>query len=450
MVFSKNIYVHTFNDINNIVINTLTGAIDIVNKEIATLLNERDVKRIRLLDNNVIDCLKKRGYIFDSNEELNETIKKSYEKYKKYSKYNIYSILPTYNCNLACSYCFEGSLTKNNISLTSQMVDSIFEYIKKDEKRLNNKNIIQLFGGEPLLKSNFNIVEQVLSYASHIDIDGVDIITNGTQLDYFLDLLLKNKKIIRTIQVTIDGPSNVHDKRRIRKDGSGTFDQISKNIKKALKLGFSIVARTNLDITNIDYLESLVEYYENNFKMYKNFSYYFAPVRGNCAKCSKNILSEEQIIEKLQILRENSNLDKYPLEGVKVLAHVKNILENKVVTKKVMPAFYNCEAVSGKQVLFAPSGKLYTCGQAVGRDELAVGEFYPNINIDEVKMKKWENLGVFNKRKCSICPINLICGGGCAYYSWENSSTLDEPTECDERFKSLSVYLSKYKEKNNL
>ncbi|MEM5687224.1 hypothetical protein AAHB49_15685 [Bacillus cereus] len=62
--------------------------------------------------------------------------------------------------------------------------------------------------------------------------------------------------------VTVDGPKNIHDQRRIMTGGQGTFDQIQKGICDSLNHGIRTIVRVNIDQTNIDYVSLLVDYYK--------------------------------------------------------------------------------------------------------------------------------------------------------------------------------------------
>lgn len=60
----------------------------------------------------------------------------------------------------------------------------------------------------------------------------------------------------------MDGNKSIHDKRRIRADGSGTFDSICDGINKILDIGIKVNLRINTDAENIGYLGELKEVFE--------------------------------------------------------------------------------------------------------------------------------------------------------------------------------------------
>ncbi|WP_425447381.1 radical SAM protein [Dethiothermospora halolimnae] len=448
MIITDKIYFHSINKENNIVINSITGAIDILNKEVANILKNKNDNMLKNLDSKIIENLHKRGYIFKNRLEEEERINAVYNIYmedvKKHD--NIFCICPTFNCNLACTYCFEGDITSNKSIMSEEKLKSVFNFIENEINNNDNKNnVLQLFGGEPLLKQNFKIVKKVLEFSLKPQISGVDIITNGVELIDYKDLLNEYKDSVRSIQVTIDGPPNVHDDRRMKKSGEGTFSTILSNIKLMLSLGFNVVVRTNVDSKNIDSLVELTEILENELILYDNFDYYFSPVMSRHGACDST-MSEDQLIKKLNSNFTNKSLGakKYPLDGIKILAHVSNVLEGNS-SFSIAPLFHYCEAAKGEYVAFGPDGKCYPCGQAVGVKELSIGSYFPKIELNKEILNSWKHLGVMDKPKCSKCSISLLCGGGCPFLSWNKTKNLKESVECEKHYKTLSNYLTNYK-----
>ena len=110
-------------------------------------------------------------------------------------------------------------------------------------------SILTLYGGEPLLAENKEIVNYIVE-------EGVkrgykfNAITNGYELEHYLDLLSPTK--ICKLQITIDGPKAIHDTRRIHYKDYGTFDKIIHNISMALKKNIKVSVRMNTDNHNVD------------------------------------------------------------------------------------------------------------------------------------------------------------------------------------------------------
>ncbi len=197
------------------------------------------------------------------------------QKVKSYSDYlykNSYCsefiILPTLGCNLRCTYCFEDDNQHiNHQQMTMGQLNGILNYIlqiKKENKekieKNNQKLKIRIFGGEPLLPSNKDLVLRILEFSRENNVD-VNIVSNGTLIDYYMDMLVEFKDVLN-LQITLDGQKDIHDKRRIRVDGTGTYDAICKNITKLLEHDIRIALRVNVDAENIagiKEIESLIK-----------------------------------------------------------------------------------------------------------------------------------------------------------------------------------------------
>ena len=52
--------------------------------------------------------------------------------------------------------------------------------------------------------------------------------------------------------MTIDGPKDVHDSRRISCDGKSTFDLLISNVNKLIDSGLDVIVRINVDKENIN------------------------------------------------------------------------------------------------------------------------------------------------------------------------------------------------------
>lgn len=246
-------------------------------------------KRIKL-------CGGKYIYSRDHNFVINNQIKNLFSKYgnnliQKAEDFSINEDLPairikkierilfelTQNCNLTCKYCLyrnsscfrKPSNVNLDLHLAKRAIDYVYNLIKDREDR---KFLVGLYGGEPLL--NFRTLKAIVEYSkamfSHWDIR-FNMTTNGTLLtDDIIDYLISNDF---SILVSLDGPKQVHDAKRVFSNGDGTFDIICKNLNKIAKrninyyinrVGFSISWARDLSILKIH------EFYSKNNMVNKN------------------------------------------------------------------------------------------------------------------------------------------------------------------------------------
>lgn len=96
---------------------------------------------------------------------------------------------------------------------------------------LHSKKII-LYGGEPLLKQNKEIIKYIVSKGNNHGYH-FTAITNGYDLEHFIDLLSPDK--INHLQISIDGTEEKHNNRRTHFSDGKSFQKIMNNIVFALK-----------------------------------------------------------------------------------------------------------------------------------------------------------------------------------------------------------------------
>lgn len=441
MIISNKIYIHSYDKKDNIIFNGINGALDIINKDVAYTLKTRN------LDIKIINALKNRGYIFETIDEKTRLEESVYNNYLKLTKNEpfIFSICPTLKCNLQCVYCFEQDVSKRKESLTNDMVESIFSVIKQKTLHTNKSAIIELYGGEPLLEDNYEINSKIFESVVKNNYNGINIITNGVNLDKYEKLITKYPGVVKNIQITIDGPEEIHDKRRCSKDGNHYFKKIINNIKSTLDLGILITVRINVDKNNIDYISNLMDFFEDKFVFYDNFKCYLTQVTSNNSEF-KECISEFDLVK---LIEEISHNRPFILnEGPHLLKYIQSILNNETI--KILPRFNNCEATCGTYMAFCPDGKIYPCSETVGIDKFAIGKYYPSVELNEYELKKWTNNSVISRKSCKECTISLLCGGGCSLNNFYNTNNLSKSCHCKNNFIVLENYLNEFKIKRGL
>ena len=319
-LFTKYFGLYRLNPGMSLLFNTLTGAKNIVDESTRVIIEQMIAGNFDCeCPTDLREQLEKRGYLFDSEEKERELLDLMHEKTKeanKNSTFPNYTICPTMGCNLRCVYCFESNDMHKECSVMSEeQLESILSMVKESyhltgeisseqqamkaknresescEKQIiesedsedgkdnlqNYKGTLTLFGGEPLLPANRKIIERIYEFANEWGFQ-VDIITNGTSISPYADLLKENAD--RTLmQITLDGDKEIHDKRRIRADGSGTFDKVCEGVTEALKIGIRLSLRVNVDRNNLYSLPRLKELFlEKHWMDYPNFGPYLSPV----------------------------------------------------------------------------------------------------------------------------------------------------------------------------
>ena len=430
MEINPYVYFHTTSSENNLVFNGLTGGINILSSRLANMLAKKDFISLSQIAEEELIFLQESNYI---SEDFRELVDLVYSNYQIIADENLslnhFIIVLSYNCNLNCPYCFE----RNNCNREIKPIinyESITTFINNKVKINPNDSIIEFFGGEPLLLENIEILNKLLEFSKNNHIK-VNFVTNGTTLNYFNEILFKYNDIIGTIQITIDGFEDKHNENRFYESGEGTFMDIMKNIQTYCEEGFNISLRVNVTKDNLTELNKITEYlFENNYYLFDNFDYYFAPITSDDKISTGNLIDEADLAIYLDSLNQ---VDKGMFT---ILGYIVSSLSNK---EKRLPSFQRCYANNVNNFIISPEGFLYDCCEELGTLD-KVGTIFDDVQVLKNKYNNVLNEGLL---KCRSCNIALLCGGGCL-------KGREKKEYCDEQHRVLSKYFDYIKQKFDL
>ena len=157
-----------------------------------------------------------------------------------------YTVIMTNDCNMNCLYCYEKNKKKQSISYST--LDATVTFVKDT---MSSKNKLVIHGGEPLLE--FDKIKYFVDEINKIKKEckfELFITTNATLVDdASADFL---KKHFDKISISIDGISESHDKNRIFKKGSGTYNVILEKINLYFKDSLeTLIARMTVNERNV-------------------------------------------------------------------------------------------------------------------------------------------------------------------------------------------------------
>ena len=138
----------------------------------------------------------------------------------------------TEQCNLSCTYCIYSDQYPNERPPSSNRMS--FETAKSaiDElvPRSKRNALIGFYGGEPLL--NIDLIKQVMTYAKD-SFPSKDLIfsmtSNFIHADKYIPDIVDNGMYVN---LSLDGPRDIHDKFRRTNGGEPTYDTIISNLEK--------------------------------------------------------------------------------------------------------------------------------------------------------------------------------------------------------------------------
>lgn len=297
--------------------------------------------------------------------------------------------MPTLTCNLRCVYCVIGTSVCGNETERFMEKETIFEtaeFIVREAMKQNKKMLqVLLFGGEPTMaiEQNAMLMERVNELVKTTDLQlQYVMITNGYNLkEKDVDRLIALG--LTQIQITLDGPKEIHDKRRVNVGGNGTFEQIIENMRMLKDKRVAITIRVNVDQNNCDLIEDLLKYmYEEGFS--ERIYVQFAPV--DPSDYSQSTGYEKETLEKFDRMYSVANEYGIPYG---------------VWTR-------SCSTNQDGQFAVAPNGDLYKCPLYVGKPEAVVGNVKAGLNDNSKKFRERQL-----RERCKKCEILPHCNGGC-------------------------------------
>ena len=174
----------------------------------------------------------------------------------------------TEDCNLRCSYCYQGCKTHRKMSLETAKaaVDMLLAADERANQYITSTEVagvvLDFIGGEPLLE--VELIDQILDYfvAQTFRLHHpwatrwkASMSTNGTlyfrpEVQRFLDKWAKHL----SLSISIDGDKQLHDSCRVFPDGSGSYDLAIAAAKDYMTKGNALGSKMTIAPGNVDYL----------------------------------------------------------------------------------------------------------------------------------------------------------------------------------------------------
>ncbi|WP_302591071.1 radical SAM protein [uncultured Muribaculum sp.] len=401
-------------DDKHMLIHGYTGAIDIVDSNIVNAMNAGNISSV--LSEDEISLLSQRGYLTNKTVEEEQSYVAHFADvlHRMNSKlYKNFGFVITYDCNFRCPYCFENAISNNGKAwskqrMTKELVDRAFDAMTEIEPRreLHRKEIL-LYGGEPLLRENYDIVKYIVEKGTLLGYV-FRAITNGYDLAYYNDILGPDK--IYSLQISIDGFRDNHNKNKYHYIEGKSFDKVMSNIGIALKNNVNISVRINLDCKSINDLNKLKEYFdEQGFTNHPHFYTYAAKIDFN------NSNSNRREIKYLNNRQFANGIDQSTsgIEDIRRSSIIKTFKSYFANKSKIQFTPVGCSGQYGTH-MFGPDSGIYTCFETIGKKEHCIG-YYNKPKIEWTKARNlWFSKHVGNSSHCKYCRYALLCGGNCA------------------------------------
>jgi uncharacterized protein len=356
-------------------------------------------------DGRLERLLVKNGFLVPADFDELQHLEKSYRAAQITEGPLSLTILPTLACNFRCTYCFERPAGRSEMG--REVEEALEAFV---EKRLGRGGRLSVtwFGGEPLLRREtidrlsrvfmeFCAARQA-SYGSHI-------VTNGYLLDGVTAAWLAGLKVTGA-QVTLDGPPEVHDRRKPLAGGGKTFRRIVDNLKQAADK-MEITVRMNVDAENRNSIGRLLDIMIEE-GLGDKVGFYpgqTSDYTSTCADIAGHCLGGEEF--SLAVLETSLELTRRGLRDASGPA-ARNI---------------PCGAASRSSFTVTPSGGIAACWNEVAEPAAYIGHLAAPPDAEmERKSREWMGFDPF-ALLCRDCHVLPICMGGCPYAYLKNGRT---------------------------
>ncbi|GGN42605.1 thioether cross-link-forming SCIFF peptide maturase [Novosphingobium indicum] len=318
----------------------------------------------------------------------------------------------TNQCNLACTYCYEFGADKiatpqgkpKFMSLETAKTSVDFLLRKSAGRQAVH---ITFFGGETLM--NFPLLRDVVAYArEQAEAQGrgigFSLTTNATLLTDEIIAFLSDNEI--GVTVSMDGPPDLQDKRRVYKSGKGSYAVIEPRLRKLIAnhRTRAITAR----VTLTDGVTDVIRIFRHLKEDLGFHEVGFAPVTNSG---ERDYMIDDNGMD--EVLRQFHELAdewlEYALRGQ--MHGFSNVSETIGELIQGVNKSHPCGAGLGLLGV-SPSGDLSPCHRFTDADTHTLGHI--STDIDAEKREDFLSRGhVESKYECQSCWARPLCAGGC-------------------------------------
>jgi uncharacterized protein len=329
--------------------------------------------------------------------------------------------VPSYACNFDCSYCYQRSYATPAPKRQDEVLSAFFAWV--DRQFAGRKKYITLFGGEPLLpsESSARVVDQMIEATAARGLD-LAVVTNGYHLARYVEVLARGR--VREIQVTLDGPREVHDGRRHLTSGKPTFDAIVEGIDAALARGMAVNLRSVLDRDNLQALVSLARFViERGWTQEPGFKSQL----GRNYELHECQVGRDRLYTRLELYQEFYLLARKHPELLAYHRPAFSVARGLFDSGELPVALFDACPATKTEWAFDYTGHIYSCTATVGKVDESLGTFHPELRLDEERVRDWQTRDVLAIEQCRSCSLQLACGGGCGAVAKNRTGAIAAP-----------------------
>lgn len=361
-----------------------------------------------------IEDLKKEGRLF-----AEDTFEMTAAEFKKrQGVLKAICLHVAHDCNLACKYCFAGKGEYDGPKglMSFETGKRALDFLIEQSGTRHNLEV-DFFGGEPLL--NWEVCKKLVAYGRSREKEynkkfRFTVTTNGVLLnDEIMDFCNKE---MGNVVLSLDGRKETHDRLRITRKNTGSYDLIIDKFKKFAESRNQkdYYMRGTYTHYNTDFSKDVIHMADLGFKELSIEPVVCAAEEDYALKESDlPVLKEQYEILANEMLRRYRNGS-----GFTFYHYMIDLDAGPCIVKRVS----GC-GVGTEYMAVTPDGELYPCHQFVGDDKFLLGDIWHGVKNKQV-LSQFENCNVYSHKECKDCFAKLYCSGGCAANAYHSTGSV--------------------------
>lgn len=339
------------------------------------------------------------------------------------------TLMPTYNCNLRCVYCYSHGGENAGRIMDFDVAKHAIDFVIENSLKSGNKKTHLGFhgGGEPLLNGNMDLIKRSVEYfreqTAKNNLKGdVSSATNGV-FDKLgrrnLEWILKN---MNRLNISLDGTREIQDAQRpriiSRDEFAPSFDYVLETISLLEEEKSPYGIRATITDDSVERMPEILEFFHS---ISTNKDFHLEPL-FECGRCKTSKAKAPSPKDFL----------KYAIQSKKFAdARGIEIYYSGAKLENIHNSF--CGA-AGRNFFVTPDGRVTTCLEVSRReDDMAdvfiVGEYdleKGKFEFDNEKIKTLRGRVVENIPNCVDCFAKYNCAGDCLAKSYAQSGSLTD------------------------
>ncbi len=335
------------------------------------------------------------------------------------------TLLPTSDCNLRCVYCYSNGGEKREY-MDWEVAKAAIDTIVENAMILESKRIHVGFhgGGEPTIA--WETLTKSVDYARKLARKNsikirTSMATNCSFDERKRDWVVKN---MNHVNVSFDGPKNIHDTQRQFADKTGSFDVVFGNMKYFDKIGYSYGIRTTVTRMSVKRMTDIVKFIHRENLSASNI--HFEPL-FSCGRCSgTKWTSPDPEVFVREFNRASEAAEKCGID----------LYSSSCRIEKLGNIF--CGAC-GTNFCPTPDGHVTSCYEVSSSDDPKSGVFFygkynkkrQKFEFDRKKLDTLRKRTTENMESCAGCFSKWHCCGDCLSKAVLTSGSILKP--CEDR-----------------